>query len=84
MNSRIDLDPQVASQLAALAAARGVTIERLLKEFVEEMSVLAPKGPLPAIDEFDADMRAFAEGTENLESPYSGDYSRDDIYFDHD
>lgn len=34
-------------------------------------------------DEFEADMIAFAEGTENL-SNYNGTYSREDIYFEHD
>ena len=34
-------------------------------------------------NEFEADMIAFAEGTENL-SNYNGTYSREDIYFDHD
>jgi len=48
------------------------------------MSTLAPEGPLPNLDEFEADMREFAEGTENLQSPYTGDYSREDIYLDHD
>lgn len=42
MDAHIELDPQVASQLAALAAAKGVTVQQLLKEFVEQMSTLAP------------------------------------------
>lgn len=33
--------------------------------------------------DFESDMNAFAEGTENLKS-YNGTYSREDIYFDHD
>lgn len=39
--------------------------------------------PLSSGDEFESDMNAFAEGTENL-SAYNGTYSREDIYFDHD
>jgi len=84
MDAHIELDPQVASQLAALAAARGVTVQQLLKEFVEQSSTIAPKSPLPTQDEFKADMREFAEGTENLKSPYAGDSTREDICFDHD
>jgi hypothetical protein len=83
MDAHIDLDPQVASQLIALAEERGVTVEELLKEFVEQAYTIVPKKPVPR-DEFEADMLAFAEGTENLQSPYPGDYSREDIYFDHD
>lgn len=33
--------------------------------------------------DFEADMLTFAEGPDHL-SPYSGTYSRVDIYFDHD
>ena len=33
--------------------------------------------------EFEADMKAFTEGTEHLPA-YTGTYSREDIYFDHD
>ena len=46
---------------------------------VEQLPTLAP-----ATDaEFEADMLTFAEGTEGL-PPYSGAYSRADIYSDHD
>ena len=33
--------------------------------------------------EFEADMKVFVEGTENLPA-YTGTYSREEIYFDHD
>jgi hypothetical protein len=36
-----------------------------------------------ADDEFESDMIAFAEDSESV-SNYSGTYSREDIYFDHD
>jgi hypothetical protein len=36
-----------------------------------------------ADDEFEADMIAFAENSESV-STYGGNYSREDIYFDHD
>ena len=84
MDTHIDVDPQLASQLMALAEARGVTVEELLKDFLEQMYTIMPKKPLPPRDEFEADMLAFAEGTENLQSSSAGSYSREDIYFDHD
>jgi hypothetical protein len=34
-------------------------------------------------EDFESDMLTFAEDTENL-SNYNGNYSREDIYFDHD
>jgi hypothetical protein len=51
------------------------------------MEQFPPGIPLtPRLDseEFEADMQALAEGTENLKSSYAGNYSREDIYFDHD
>jgi hypothetical protein len=84
MQSHIDLDPDVANKLRALAEAKGVTVEELLREFVADAPVALPGTALPGPDEFEADLEAFAEGTENLESPYNGSYSREDIYFDHD
>lgn len=84
MPAHIDIDAQVASRLTALAEARGVTVEELLKDFAEQMYPVAPKIPKPTEEEFEADMKVFAEGTENLQMPYTGNYSREDIYFDHD
>lgn len=62
-----------------------------LRSFVESLvlatatqSVDEILEPTPASDaEFEADMQAFAEGTEHLPA-YSGTHSRADIYFDHD
>jgi hypothetical protein len=35
MASQLDIDPQIANELMALAKARGVTVATLFREFVE-------------------------------------------------
>jgi hypothetical protein len=87
MASQLDIDPQVATQLMALAKARGITVATLLREFVEQEKQIAPTMPMwtqPTLEEFESDMQALTEGTECLGSSYAGSYSREDIYFDHD
>jgi hypothetical protein len=84
MTAHIDLDPQVVNQLIALAEARGVSVEELIRDFLDQIHAPAPEGSSGTTNEFEADMLTFAEGTENLNSSYSGNYSREDIYFNHD
>jgi hypothetical protein len=87
MASQLDIDPQIANQLLALAKARGVTVEALLRGFVEQEKQAAlpePSAAQPTSEEFESDMQALTEGTEGLGSRYAGSYSREDIYFDHD
>ena len=84
MSTHIDLDPQTTDQLMALAEERGVTAEEVIKYLVEQLFLSTHATPKSDSEEFEADMQAFAEGTENLESTYTGNYSREDIYFDHD
>jgi len=84
MRSHIDVDPNTADKLRSIAEARGVTVGELLKEFVDHIPVAGPGSSIRPVDEFEADMELFAEGTQNLESSSAGRYSRDDIYFDHD
>ena len=72
-------DPAADELTAALKARVDDLFEHEATKSVDELSA-----PPPASDaEFEADMQAFAEGTEHLPA-YSGTYSRADIYFDHD
>ena len=71
------LDP-TADELTAALEAR---VDHL---FDQESTIDAVPALVPSSDsEFETDMLAFSEGTENLPA-YSGTYSRNDIYFDHD
>ena len=64
------------------AKAEGQSVDEYLKSLLSQNE--KPIAPQKTSDaEFEADMEAFAEGTEHLQ-PYAGTYSRADIYFDHD
>jgi hypothetical protein len=73
-------DP-TADELTATLEER---VNDLFNQEVITQSVDALPEMVPSSDsEFEADMLAFSEGTENLPA-YSGTYSRTDVYFDHD
>ena len=67
------------------AAAQGQDVKTLIERFIEAQASTLGEilSPVSDASDFEADMLAFAEGTENL-PPYNGNYSREDIYFDHD
>jgi hypothetical protein len=61
MASQLDIDPQIATQLMALAKARGITVATLLREFVEQEKQVGPTTPTatqPTSEEFESDMQA--------------------------
>jgi hypothetical protein len=73
-------DP-AADELTAALEAR---VDDLFEQDTTFQSLDESPALPPASDaEFEADMQAFAEGTDHLPA-YSGTYSRADIYFDHD
>ena len=85
MSASIEIKPETAELLARQAKARGVSVSdyvESLLDMAEQTPSLA--APVPGSDlDFDAAMEFFADGDEHL-PPYSGTYSREDIYFDHD
>jgi hypothetical protein len=67
-----------------LTTALEARVDDLFDQEATLQSIDALPEPVSSSDsEFEADMQAFAEGTEHLPA-YSGTYSRADIYFDHD
>ena len=88
---RVELTISVSEDVRHILEQRAKANGQDVKAFVESLvqatatqSVDELPAPAPASDaEFEADMRAFAEGTEHLPS-YSWAYPRADIYFDHD
>ncbi len=76
MELRISVSEEVRCILEQRAKAQG---KASASQGVDDLSAPAPVSDA----EFEADMQAFAEGTEDLPA-YSGNYSRADIYFDHD
>ncbi|HLG16947.1 MAG TPA: hypothetical protein VJH03_20950 [Blastocatellia bacterium] len=87
MELTISVPEDVRHILEQRAKAYGLDVKSFVESLVQASatrSVDELSAPAPANDaEFEADMQAFAEGTEHLPA-YSGSYSRADIYFDHD
>ena len=87
MELTISVSDDVRHILEQRAKAYGQDVKTFVESIVQATaarSVDELPAPASASDaEFEADMQAFAEGTEHLPA-YSGTYSRDDINFDHD
>lgn len=87
MELTISVSEDVGHILEERAKANGQDVKTFVEGLVlatatrsvDEIPATAPVSDA----EFEADMQSFAEGTEHL-PPYSGTYSRPDIYFDHD
>lgn len=84
MTARIEIDPEVENELVSLAKAKGITVDELLREILACGRLTASGESKSTAEEFEADMLVFAEGTEGPQQEYSGSYSREDIYLDHD
>jgi hypothetical protein len=82
MSTQLDIPPEVAEKLMALAKARGVSVDELLQEVLDELN-LNGEVVEPSLEEFERDMDALSEGLEHLPAGYQGTYSREDIYLDH-
>lgn len=85
MELTISVSEDVRHILEQRAKAYGLDVKSFVESIVQANTTQSvDELPAPASDaEFEADMQAFAEGTEHLPA-YSGTYSRADIYFDHD
>ncbi len=65
MTVELDLSPEMERQARARAAAHGMSLEAYLLSVIEEASL--PARPAAAtLEEFEAAMHAFSEGTEAL------------------
>jgi len=84
MNTALDqIKPETLSIIRSQAKHLGLSadeyLRRLLPADEQELGLKADREDY----EFEQDMTAFAEGTEDLPD-YDGKYSREDIYSDHD
>lgn len=79
MNAK-EIKSETLEILEKQAKIFGLSVDEYLRNLLPKTE---KELPLSSGDEFETDMIAFAEGTENL-SNYNGTYSREDIYFDHD
>jgi len=95
-----EIKPDTAAMLSAQAAARGLSIDEYLKnllglvngesasrfsmaEFETDMETFAEGAKQMNLAEIDRILDELAEGGENL-PPLPSNFSREDIYFDHD
>jgi hypothetical protein len=76
------LNPETIALLAEQARDHRTAVDQYLLSLLN--NVQRPTSSTYGSEtQFDADMAAFAEGTDTL-PPYTGSYSRSEIYFDHD
>jgi hypothetical protein len=76
------INPETIGLLAEEAHARRTPVDEFLVTLLEQYRERTTQHQTTE-EQFYSDMMAFSEGTENL-LPYTGSYSRSDIYFDHD
>lgn len=78
----VNINPETLAILEKQAKIFGLSADEYLRNLLPKTEKELPLGK-DANDDFEADMIAFAEQTENLLN-YNDSYSRKDIYFDHD
>jgi len=78
----IEVTRETATMLRAKATAHRLSLDAYLRILVEK-DVIPEPAPQPLLEEFDRDMDALAAGLEGL-PVLPRDFSRADIYADHD
>ena len=76
------ISPETLALIEDHARNLGISADEYLRRLLSANEQELALKPDAMDDEFENDMIAFAEGTENL-SAYNGTYSREDIYLDH-
>jgi hypothetical protein len=79
MTVTLDLDPELQERVQAQANARGISLEAYLLSLIEAATPPAP-GEGASLEEFEAAMDAFSEGTEGLPVLSEEALSRESIY----
>jgi len=84
MNAELEqIKPETLAVIEKQAKTFGLSVDEYLRSLLpQDEKNLALKSETRS-EEFEADMNAFTEGTENL-SHSDAAHSREDIYFDHD
>jgi hypothetical protein len=79
MTVTIELNPELHARVQEQAIAQGVSLEAYLLSLIEAMALPAP-GERASLEEFEAAMDAFSEGTETLPVLPEEAFSRESIY----
>jgi hypothetical protein len=81
MMTRIEIEQGTAERLAQKAKSTGVSVDSLLKHMLELTDLTQSREM--TLEEFDRVLDELAAGSENL-PPLPTNFSRADIYLDHD
>ena len=79
----LELAPEVEQRMLAQAASRGISLEAYVQSLIEAAALVAAPDDA-TVEEFEADMDAFSEGTEHLPVLPPEAFTREGIYEDHD
>ena len=82
MTVTLQLKPEVEQRLLAHAQAQGISLEAYLAGVIEAQVLPGPKRR-PTIEEFEADLEAIAEGTDDIPVLPPEALTREAIYGDH-
>ncbi len=83
MNQLLEgIRPETAERLSAQARAHGLSVDEYLKSILSDVGEGQRSGLMTLVD-VDQVLDELSEGTEHL-PPLSENFSREDIYFDHD
>lgn len=83
MSATIELEPELIERLTEKAKEQGQSVNDLLRKMIDESEALPSQADEYSMEEFEADLNALADGTEHLPT-LPEDFSREDIYCDHD
>lgn len=80
MNQVLEISPETILKIESYARHTGVSVDEYVRSLLpSHQTDLGLAADLNG--DFITDMEAFADG--GVQSPYSGSYSREDIYADH-
>lgn len=82
MTITLQLKPEVEERLLAYARAQGVSLETYLSGVIEAQVLPGPMRR-PTLEEFEADLEAIAEGTDDIPVLPPEALTREAIYGDH-
>ncbi len=83
MSIRVELNPETEARLIAEARAKGVPLEKVAEQLLNEaLHVLSLSRRQMSVEEFHRMLAAIAEGSESLPDLPTGSFSRDSFYED--
>lgn len=82
MDHLLEITPETVALIESYAKHAGLTVEEYLRSLLPSHESDLGLPAETSVNDFEQDMEAFAESSDDTGS-YSGSYSRQDIYADH-